>query len=106
MKTKIINEEQRAKILEEAIQAKFNVNEALKDGYTIVYCDELCTTKATMPTHDYSKINSPIKIDYKQFHKKTLATIAAISEINGVELIMSFDKSVNSDKFILFLKKL
>ena len=45
-------------------------------------------------------------MDFKQYHRKTIATIACISERQGVELVQSFDKSVNVEKFIGFLKAL
>jgi hypothetical protein len=63
------------------------------------------TTKMTMPTHDWSPKNSTFEIDYKLYHKKTIASIIGIS-INGPELVMSWEKSVNSEKFIQYLKAL
>jgi hypothetical protein len=63
------------------------------------------TTKMTMPTHDWTPKNATFELDYKIYHKKTIASIAGIS-VNGPELLMSFDKSVNSDKFILYLRAL
>jgi hypothetical protein len=37
---------------------------------------------------------------------KNIASIIAISEETGVEIIMNFPKSVNSSKFIEFLREL
>jgi hypothetical protein len=71
----------------------------------VIYLDEFCTTKMTMPTHDWSPKNATFEIDYKLYHKKTIASIIGIS-INGPELVMSFEKSVNSEKFIQYLKAL
>ena len=46
------------------------------------------------------------KTDIESFHRKTIATIAAISSEKGVEVVMNFDKSVNKECFVRFLKKL
>lgn len=45
-------------------------------------------------------------VDHQQYHRKTLATIASISAENGVELVMTFEKSVNTEKFVQYLKRL
>jgi hypothetical protein len=58
-----------------------------------------------MPTHDWSPKNATFEIDYKLYHKKTLGSIVGIS-INGPELVMTWEKSVNSEKFISYLKAL
>jgi hypothetical protein len=50
--------------------------------------------------------NTPIKIDYKQFTEKCIASIGAISSEKGCELIMSHPKSINQTKFSLFLDTL
>jgi hypothetical protein len=59
----------------------------------------------TIPTHDWSPKNATFEIDYKLYHKKTIASILGISE-NGPELVMSFEKSVNAEKFIKYLRAL
>jgi hypothetical protein len=59
-----------------------------------------------MPTHDWTPRNTTFNIDYKLYHKATIASIVAISAEHGVELTMNFPKSVNIPKFIQFLKAL
>ena len=63
------------------------------------------TTKSTMPTHDWSLPNTAFEIDYKLYHKKTIASVCGIS-IDGPELIMCFPKSINSVKYNDFLRAL
>lgn len=79
---------------------------AREEGYKIIYLDELCTTKSTIPTHDWTPRNQPFQVDYKQYHQRTVATIAAVSKEKGVELVMNFERSVNVPKFIEFLRAL
>ena len=69
-----------------------------------MYADEFMVTKTTIPTHDYSKRRETLKIDYRQYHKKTIACVGAISEIEGAEQILIFEKSIDRAKFIQFLK--
>jgi hypothetical protein len=64
------------------------------------------TTKATMPTHEWTPRNKVYQMDYKLYHTRTVATIIGISTENGPELVMSFDKSVTAEKFIKYLRKL
>jgi len=78
----------------------------LDDGYRLVYCDEFCTTMQTMPKLEWQMKNTTLKIDPKEYHKKTIASVAAISHHKGPELILSFEKSIDRPKFIQFLKKL
>jgi len=35
------------------------------DGFRIIYLDEMCVTKSTIPTHEYSLKYQPLQIDYK-----------------------------------------
>ena len=86
-RTKIITGPLRLKIKDQARQAKKEVNQAIEDGLTIHYVDEFCVTKSTMPTHDWTLVNSSFQIDYKQYHKKTIASIVSISSENGVDLV-------------------
>jgi hypothetical protein len=105
LKTKIISPEHKKKIHLEALITKQNLQDYLSRGYLVIYLDEFCTTKLTIPTHDWSPPNATFEIDYKLFHKKTLASIVGIS-VNGPELVMTFEKSVDSPKFIQYLRAL
>ena len=104
-RTKIISPQHRLKIHKEALQAKSELQAYQEEGYHVVYVDEFCTTKSTMPTYDWSPPNATFEIDYKLYHKKTIASCSAIS-VKGPELIMSWPKSVNSTKYCEFLKAL
>ena len=88
------------------MEAKIRLDNLKQQGYRIIYLDEFCITKSTIPTHDWSLPNSPLKIDKNLYHKKTLACIIAISREAGFEMLKIYDKSVDTDKFIQFLKSL
>ena len=90
----------------ECLIAKDLVYKYKEEGYSIVYIDEFCTTKSTIPTHCWSLPRKPIQIDYKQFANKCLASVAAVSAEKGFELIMNFPKSINTLKYAKFLKAL
>ena len=60
-------------------------------------------TKSTMPTREWSHKNTNVKIDYQEFVKETIATIAAISTERGVDHVSLFKYSINRTKFNLFL---
>jgi F0F1-type ATP synthase delta subunit len=59
-----------------------------------------------MPTHDWTPKNRSFQLDYKLYHKKTFASIISISKEAGVELVMNFLKSVNSEKYCQYLRDL
>jgi hypothetical protein len=99
LKTKIISRAHKAKIRLEALEAKEHLQNHINEGYLVIYLDEFCTTKMTIPTHDWTPPNATFELDYKLYHKKTLASIVGIS-VNGPELVMTFEKSVDSPKFI------
>ena len=105
-KGKRLHPEQESRILQEAKDAKIAVQKAQDDGYRLVYCDEFCTTLQTMPKFEWQMKNTRLRVDPKEYHKKTIASVAAMSHGKGPELILSFERSVDRPKFIAFLKKL
>ena len=103
---KSIPPQQQLKINEEAKVALQEVINYESQGYKIVYVDEFCVTKSTIPSHDWSRKRHYLRIDYRTYHRKTFAAVGAISLEEGVELIEVFDRSVDSAKFIQFLIKI
>ena len=96
----------QAKINQETKQAFKDLTEARIEGHRIIYCDEMCTTKSAIQKAEWSERRSYPKADTRAFHKQTVATIAAISDEKGVELVCNYPNSVDQTKFIKFLKKL
>ena len=60
----------------------------------------------TMPKLEWQMKKTTLKVDPREYHKKTVASVAAISHEKGSELILSYEKSIDRPKFIRFLKKL
>ena len=75
-------------------------------GYKIIYTDEFCTTRTTMLSHSWSLKNAPLKFNTSFLNGRTIASIVAISSEAGMDLLMNFEKSINSTKFIEFLYEL
>ena len=74
-------------------------------GYHVVFLDEICTTKTTLPKREWAARGENLNVDYHQFSKGCISTIGAISAERGVEMVMNFDKSVDQHKFVQFIKK-
>ena len=100
------NPQLHERIREQAIQANQELEHHIEHGFRICYLDEFVISKSTIPRSDWSARRSYNRVDLRQFHKKTIAAIATISKEAGTELVCTFDKSVNREKIIIFLKKL
>ena len=61
-------------------------------------------TRSSVRKLEFSNRNQNINVDLSQFNIKTTATIAGISYQHGLVNWRNFDKSVNTDKFIEYLK--
>ena len=66
----------------------------------------MMVTTSTIPSHEYSVKNTSIDIDKKQYSNKSIAVIAGISENYGVDIVKTFNKSINIPKFKVFLEDL
>lgn len=76
------------------------------DGFRVIYLDEMMVATSRIPTHEYSRKNSSIQIDRKQYSHKSIAVLAGISASCGLDLMMTFDRSVDVRKFLVFLDAL
>ena len=104
--TKILDDVQRRKIRFQVPEARESLQAAYNDGFHVIYVDETMVTKSTIPTHEWSQKNASVQIDYKQYSHKTVAVLAGVSAECGVDLVMTYDKSVNIQKFKIFLEEL
>jgi hypothetical protein len=75
-------------------------------GFRIIQLDEMMVTKRTFPKQDWSKLRSNTSFDFAQTDTKAVAVVGAVSREKGVELIMTWPKSVNVMKFKIFLEEL
>ena len=65
---------------EQAAAANIQIQDLEERGYRIVYIDEMCITKSTIPTHAFSPMKKPVEIDLRSFSKTTVAVLAGISK--------------------------
>ena len=79
---------------------------ARNDGYRIIYLDETCFTRSTMPKVEYSLQGQNMPADLANRNEPTLAVLAAISKEKGQEHYRIFDDSVNVSKFKEYLQEL
>ena len=75
-------------------------------GFRIIYIDETMITKSTIATHEWSNKNNNYKIDMKHYAKYTVAVMAGISKEYGLDIISTYDRSINIPKFKEFLQNL
>ena len=75
-------------------------------GFRIVYLDETMVTTKTIPKQEWSGAKQQIQVDYKQFSRTSIAVLGGVSQERGVDLMMQFDKSVNIEKFKVWLDEL
>ena len=75
-------------------------------GFRVVFLDETMITKSTMPTHEWSGCRDHFQVDFNQFAGKSIAVLAGVSMERGVDLMMTFNKSVNIEKFKVYLDEL
>lgn len=80
--------------------------EAMSSGCPILFLDEAMFTRRTIMKQEYSNLNQNIQVDFSRFNMRTTATIACISQEEGLVLWKDYGKSVNIEKFIDFLHRL
>ena len=104
--TKILSRRQRLKLRKYIPVVQHEIAEFRNRGFRIIYLDEVMFTTRTMPTHEWSRKNTNVTISYDQFQQSAVAGIAAISAERGIDVVMLFKKSVNKDKFKIFLQEI
>ena len=76
---------------------------AKNDEYRIVYIDETCFTRTTLPDTEWARPMENMTVDVAMRDEPTLALLAGISKEKGLEHFMVFEKSVNKEKFKEYL---
>ena len=80
--------------------------EAMSSQHPILFLDEAMFTRRTIMKREYSNLNQNIEVDFARFNMRTTATIACISQEQGLVLWKDYGKSVTIEKFLDFLKLL
>ena len=92
--------------VEEAINLAEDCRSAVLNGFRIVQLDECMCTKKTWPKTDWSFKRQNTTTEWHQMNMQAIAIIAAVSREKGIELAMTFPKSVNVSKYKIFLENL
>ena len=85
---------------------KRQLTRARNDGYRIVYLDEICFTRTTIPKKEYTLLRKNMPSDLAHLNEPTLAVLSAISKEQGQEHFQIYDNSVNVIKFKQYLQEL
>ena len=104
--TKLVTKPHLARINVAAREAYEQLCDIRAQGFSIVYLDEVCFTKTTLPKMAWSAVNQPLQYDPKQYDGSCFAVIAAISYGRGLELVQIENGSINKPKFKVFLEEL
>ena len=75
-------------------------------GFRIIFLDETLITKSTITKREWTPKKKGLEISFDQFSREVIAIIASVSRDAGVDLIMNFGKSVNKEKFKVYLEEL
>ena len=94
------------KVKQQLATMKRQLTRAKNDGYRVVYLDETCFTRTTMPKSEYCLQGKNMAADLAHLVEPTLAVLAAISKEKGLEHFKIFEKSVNITKFKGYLQEL
>lgn len=87
-------------------QCKRELEAAIKRGLPIVYCDETMFTKRTYASHDFGPKYVVNEVCEEAVYIGYVSAIAAVSADRGVDLVKTYNSSVNSEIFADFLDKL
>ena len=98
-RTKLLNDSQLPKQKVEMLTRIQEVSNLRKQGYDIVYVDEVMFTKKTILEHTWSNRYGPLKYDMSSLSTEPLACCVAVSERYGLDLLVIHPNSINGDKF-------
>ena len=101
---KLVTRPHLERIDAEARRAHQELRDYVIRGFSIVYLDEVCFTKTTLPTLCWSAVRQPLMVDRKQYNQGYYSVIAAISYGRGLELIQIEKGAIDRARFKVFLE--
>ena len=97
------NQKNIQEITKEVNRMKRELAKAKGEGYRIIYIDETCFTRTTVPKAEWCLRKQNATFDQADLDEPTLALLSGISKEKGQETFMIFEKSVNIVKFKQYL---
>jgi DDE superfamily endonuclease len=88
-----------SKVKEMVIQ----LQHALREGRRIIFTDKAMFTTATLPTKAYAPKSINITLDESLVSSPSLAVVAGVSSLDGMEAFYMHKRSIDSEGFIQFL---
>jgi transposase len=104
--TKLPDQVIRARIKKQTAFMAKQLHEMIDRGFRIIFLDETLITKSTITKREWTPKKKGLEISFDQFSREVIAIIASVSRDAGVDLIMNFGKSVNKEKFKVYLEEL
>ena len=85
---------------------KQQLTKAKNQGFRFVYLDETVFSRKTLMNTEWCRQNENMTVDMACLNEPTLALLSGISKERGQEHFKIFHRSVNIDKFKLYLSEL
>ena len=83
-----------------------DLKSALLLGFRVVQVDEMIVNTKTIQKFDWSKKYQNQRVSQSLSYMEPIAVIGAVSREKGIELMMTFRKSINVTKYKFFLEEL
>ena len=78
----------------------------MEEGHTIYYLDECMFTTRTHPKVEYSCLRQNVEIHAPEWNIKSTAFVGVVGADKGIFHYELWHRSINKERFILFLKSL
>ena len=90
----------------QATDLRQDIQNGIERSLKLIQLDECVITKKTIGTHVWTLPKTNISLDPKDTNTKVKAVIIAISREKGIEAVQVYEKSVNKQKFKMFLHQI
>ena len=104
--TKVIKNLGADQIVQQKARMKRQLTMARHGGYRIIYLDETVFTRKTVPETEWTLPRQNVTVDQDLLKEPCLALLSGISKERGQEHYKLFPRSVNIDKFKVYLAEL
>jgi hypothetical protein len=79
---------------------------ARQEGRKLLFLDEICFTKLSLPNREWSKRNSNLTVEQEDVYQGYRAVIASMTEGRGIELLKISDHAFNGEDFLEYLRSM
>ena len=96
----------KMRIQKKILECKNELIQAIEEGVNVYYLDECMFTSKTYQLRDWSPRRMNVTFGQNYFNMKVTAFLGVIAKDKGIFHYRLFDKSVDTEKFMKFLKRL